>query len=374
MKELMQLGKTIRAQREKRGLTQAELAGQLLVSFQAVSAWERGQSVPDLENAVRMSRLFRISLDLLVCGEQVPVYVGIDGGGTKTEICAFAADGTVLSRAVEGPTNPNDVGEERCCRTLSEGLSKVLKGLSAQEVFAGIAGCGAESWQKKIRSRLRPSLSCRLHVDSDAVCVLSLAPNPEKAAMVICGTGSSVFVREGQKRHQVGGWGQLFDESGSAYDVGKDAVRYGLAVRDGLEKEGPLLSLLEERLGGRINEQISQIYAGGRAYIASLSALVIEGAAKGDGVCHAILEKNADRLALLLRTACTRFGAEEFMMAGGFFKNRVYRELVEKKSGCALIDPPLPAVAGACIEALRRSGVPVPADFRENFEKSYGSL
>ena len=52
MADLTQIGKNIRNYRIRKGLTQRALADDVMVSFQAISAWERGLSVPDLENAV----------------------------------------------------------------------------------------------------------------------------------------------------------------------------------------------------------------------------------------------------------------------------------------------------------------------------------
>ena len=66
MADLTQIGKNIRSYRKKCGLTQRNLADKVLVSFQAISAWERGLSVPDLENAIRLSKFFGISVDALL--------------------------------------------------------------------------------------------------------------------------------------------------------------------------------------------------------------------------------------------------------------------------------------------------------------------
>ena len=170
---------------------------------------------------------------------------------------------------------------------------------------------------------------------------------------------------------RLGGWGQLLDESGSAYDVGKDALRHALAVEDGLEEKSLLSKRLSEELGDPIFASIPMIYEKGRAYIASLAPLVCECAENGDEKSLAILEKNAQRLAKLLTVARTRYGAEEFICAGGFFKNLRFREMVAEKSKGSLIDPALPPVCGACIELLCRMKEKIPEDFRTNFENSY---
>lgn len=52
--------------RKQRGWSQEELGGQIGVTRQTVSKWEMGQSTPELEKLVELSRLFGMSIDQLV--------------------------------------------------------------------------------------------------------------------------------------------------------------------------------------------------------------------------------------------------------------------------------------------------------------------
>lgn len=52
--------------RKSRGLTQEDLAKSLFVTRQAVSKWERGDSVPDLDLLLALSEMYSISLDDLL--------------------------------------------------------------------------------------------------------------------------------------------------------------------------------------------------------------------------------------------------------------------------------------------------------------------
>ena len=52
--------------RKQRNWTQEELGSQIGVSRQTVSKWEMGQTTPELEKLVELSKLFHISLDQLV--------------------------------------------------------------------------------------------------------------------------------------------------------------------------------------------------------------------------------------------------------------------------------------------------------------------
>ena len=53
--------------REKKGLSQEELAELSGVSRQAVSRWENGSSYPKIEKLILLSRIYAVSLDYLMC-------------------------------------------------------------------------------------------------------------------------------------------------------------------------------------------------------------------------------------------------------------------------------------------------------------------
>lgn len=62
----MQLAKKIFDERKRLGLSQEQFAEQMGVSRQAVSKWESGQSMPDLDKLVLMSQAFGVSTDYLL--------------------------------------------------------------------------------------------------------------------------------------------------------------------------------------------------------------------------------------------------------------------------------------------------------------------
>ncbi len=65
----MNLGERIYELRKAKGLSQEELAEQLGVSRQSVSKWETGVAIPDTENALAMSKIFGVTTDFLLTGQ-----------------------------------------------------------------------------------------------------------------------------------------------------------------------------------------------------------------------------------------------------------------------------------------------------------------
>lgn len=58
----MNMGEKIRILRVKKGITQKELAGALLVSAQAVSKWENGRSSPDVQLLPEIARILNVKI------------------------------------------------------------------------------------------------------------------------------------------------------------------------------------------------------------------------------------------------------------------------------------------------------------------------
>lgn len=68
---MMELSERIALARKQAGMTQEQLGERLGVSRQAVSKWESGQTNPDLAYVAEMCRLFGVSSDWLLLGEEV---------------------------------------------------------------------------------------------------------------------------------------------------------------------------------------------------------------------------------------------------------------------------------------------------------------
>lgn len=65
----MTLGEKIQQLRKEKGMSQEQLAAQITVSRQAISKWELGESIPDIENIMQLSKLFHVSTDYLLNSE-----------------------------------------------------------------------------------------------------------------------------------------------------------------------------------------------------------------------------------------------------------------------------------------------------------------
>ena len=90
------IGPQIRLLRKEANMTQQELASKLFVSQQAVGKWERGESTPNPETIVAMSKIFGVSADTLL-GESAPP---LSTGGSWVPVLGDVAAGIPIE-AVE---------------------------------------------------------------------------------------------------------------------------------------------------------------------------------------------------------------------------------------------------------------------------------
>lgn len=82
----MTVGESIFKHRRALGISQEELAEKLLVSRQTVSQWEKGHTVPTLDNLIRLKEIFGVSVDAILNAEEKPE-IAVNSNSLDT-VCA----------------------------------------------------------------------------------------------------------------------------------------------------------------------------------------------------------------------------------------------------------------------------------------------
>lgn len=378
MLDIKTLGANIRDLRVKHKLTQSEFAKMLDVSFQAVSNWERGVAPPELENLTNISSCFGVLVDELLCPKNESLYLGIDGGGTKTEFVLVSDDGHVQKRVVKEGCNPNDIGFARMAALINGGIDDILKEFpSVKGVFCGISGITTGNNAKSLYAELKKRYpKINIQIKTDSFNLFALDDTADMA--LISGTGSVVFVKCGDDYKRLGGWGYLLDSAGSAYDIGRAALQQALYEEDMLKEASLMNTMLREKLDAdSVWERINIIYTEGKPYIACLAPVVFEAYQRGDENAVRIIDENAKALANLLNAGVELYGVKPVAIAsGGIFEHHgdVMLKHIEKYSSVRLIISGLAPIYGACKSACSMDGGTLSEEFCENFKKSYGGI
>ena len=370
------VGNRIRALRLERGLTQGGFAELLCISFQAVSNWERGITCPDLDNIVRIAELFGVTVDEILRPRGEDLFLGIDGGGTKTEFAVISSDGSVLMRTVKSGCNPNDIGYSSMLSLLREEIDRILSDFQyIKAMFLGIAGITVGNHRERLLSDLKKCYSkSKIQIQSDTFNLFAMCESASMA--VISGTGSVVFVKTGEEYKRIGGWGYLIDNAGSAYDIGRELLRTALYEEDMRMSPSRLSILLRKKLNVRtVWEVINTVYSEGKPYIAELASVVFEAYGAGDADAARIIDESAKALAKLLNAGVELYGAKPVAVAsGGLFTHytEIMREHIGKYSDVELVIGGLPPIYGACKYARLAVEAAIPDSFYENFKNTYG--
>lgn len=72
-------GQNISRMRKERNMTQMELAEKLYVSYQAVSSWERGLTMPDIDKLSELSHIFNCSIEEILGSRNTAVEKILNG-------------------------------------------------------------------------------------------------------------------------------------------------------------------------------------------------------------------------------------------------------------------------------------------------------
>lgn len=328
----------LRLYREKAHLTQRQLAEKIGYSEKSVSKWENGSGFPTVEVLAELASVFQISLDSLVFEKPSRHYLlGIDGGGTATVFKLTDEDGAVQSILSKGSSNPNDIGMDKALQVLEEGIKEVCSGIAYSQItmFAGISGGGMSGDNiRRLRDFFQTFGFYHFANGSDVENAVALIPrNP--CILMIMGTGVISYRIEGTNRKRIAGWGQLFDDGGSGYSIGRDGITAALQALDGSGEETVISSLLFDRLGESPESHLARFYRGGKQYIAGFSDIVFEAAEMNDPIAQKILEKNMLFVSRIIQTAAAGFEkpVPVYFSGGISRKNEILFPLIRKSLG-----------------------------------------
>lgn len=262
------------------------------------------------------------------------LYLGVDGGQSSTKALVGNAAGEILGRGLGGPCNHARLGEGRAKleRALSEAVGQALAplGLTLAEarfhrICVGMSG-GPDD-KREIIERLIRADSYDVTTDAHIALYGAVAGGP--GAIVISGTGSIALSRDIQGRiWRAGGWGYVFGDEGSAFDIARLSLRAALAAEERWGTNTSLRgALLTATHSASANQLLHRWYAGefSRDQTADWSRLTAAAAAQGDAVAQAILEGAGHGLAQLAvaaaKMASLPAGGAKICPIGGVFAN-----------------------------------------------------
>ncbi|MEO8667629.1 MAG: BadF/BadG/BcrA/BcrD ATPase family protein [Bauldia sp.] len=290
-----------------------------------------------------------------------PLFIGVDGGGSRTRARLRDAAGTKLGEGLAGPGNFRlglaafEEVMKACRAALAEaGLAEV----DAHRVHAGFGLAGAAPEKHRREALGWPHPFGLLDVCSDAYASWLGAFGGADGAILIAGTGSCGLSFTDGRATEVGGLGSEIGDEGSGMAIGRTAIRRALWA---LERYGPMTPLAEAvladpRIGHDRERAVIWANTARPRDFADFAPLVFDHAERGDPLGSAIIAEAASDLTRLARRLL-ELGPPPIAMVGSVF-DRI-RPWIDRDIDAVLVKPPGDAADGAIIlarRALERSG------------------
>jgi N-acetylglucosamine kinase-like BadF-type ATPase len=300
-------------------------------------------------------------------------FLGVDGGQSTTTAVIGDESGRLLGTGHGGPCNHAAAGEGRARleRAVAESVAAACAqagldpGGQFESACFGMSG-GPDDKRAILATLLRTD---RLLVTTDAEIALAGATANGQGIIVIAGTGSIAIGRNGEDaRARAGGWGHIFGDEGSAFDIVRLALRAALRMEEGWGPHTVLRHvLLEATASGDVNQVLHHFYAPDwpRDRIAGLAPLIDDAAGGGDRIALDILNASAQQLAALAASVRVQLWKEheavDVVYSGGVFRSgrllERFRLLVELEPGTRCGRPRHSAAEGALLAAYREAGL-----------------
>jgi glucosamine kinase len=300
----------------------------------------------------------------------VAIYLGIDGGGTKTT-CVVGDEQRVLGIARSGGSNIVRSGEEYARKNLQTAIKEacVEAGVSPTDVVrvcAGASGAGRVEIANVVRTAIAELVPSEVIVVGDTETTMYAAFEDGPGVIVIAGTGSIAFGRNASGEiFRAGGWGHAISDEGSGQWIGRTAVSEVFRARDE-NRPTELLDMIRQQWN--VTDMDSFIRSANSVpppNFADLLLTVLKAAEAGDEVAIRVLSRAGEELArlaaLVIRHLFPKEESVALAMSGGVFRRagsvrQTFREHVVKICPTAVIHTNVVDAAEGAL-ALARKGI-----------------
>lgn len=244
----MTVGEKITQLRGVQKISQETLAERLSVSRQAISSWEMNQSLPSIDNILKLCEIFRISTDELLRSERLPIaerkrnkYFGTDGFRGEANVTLTADHAFKIGRFLGwyytyGGGRQNNIASYRARIVIGKDTRRSSYMLE-YALVAGITASGADAYMLHVTTT--PSVSYVTRGDGfDCGIMITASHNP------FTDNGIKVINRNGEKLED------SVTELIEAY-LDSDMAALGIAEGDLPIAKGEKLGLIVDYASGR---------------------------------------------------------------------------------------------------------------------------
>ena len=266
------------------------------------------------------------------------LFLGVDGGGTKTEFVLIDRDGRVLGHHQTGTSYYLQIGFTGLHRVLSEGVNAVLTQAQVQAsdltyAFFALPAYGEDSGLQTVLDNAPFAVLAhrRYQCGNDMISGWAGSLAAGDGINIVAGTGSIGYGERQSVSARGGGWGEFFSDEGSAYWIAIQGLNAFTRMCDGRLAAGPLQHLFRTHFDLQADLDICARLMGtgeapSRDDLAALSLLVVRAAEAGDAEAIRIFDRAAYELAAIVEAIRVKlgYGPDEpvsLSYSGGVFRS-----------------------------------------------------
>lgn len=262
--------------------------------------------------------------------------LGIDGGGTKTDIALADLQGNILKKKQIGPASLRNTGVDKSCENILQGVRNfTIKG-EVVSTFIGFPAIQEEYSNQKnyIRNILDKEIPGKVEIGSDQLVAFKSGTDSQTGVIVIAGTGGVVRGFKRDKSVKASGWGYFGDE-GSAFWTGIKAYRKITKQLDGRGQKTKITDMIFKEWNiEKVEDLNKKVYQNPMESIPQLSIMVDYAEREDDKIARSILSQAAEELSLSVETVVKDLDLKDqfpLILIGGMFKSKFLKNKLTKE-------------------------------------------
>ena len=278
-----------------------------------------------------------------------PVFVAIDGGGSKTDAVALTLDGELVGRGQGAGSSPHFEGVAGSVDAVDAAIHAAVGAHPIAVVQLYLSGLDLPVELETYRAALegRPWAGPDTVVENDLYALLRAGAEEPDAVAVVCGTGiNAVGVRSDGATVRFPALGAISGDWGGGSGLGEEALWH--AARD-VDGRGPYTALTAAVVAGMgvesLQDLIEDLHFGRRPLteLAVLAPAVFRVADEGDEIARGLVDQQADEIVAFATATLARLGLLEravpVVLGGGIIRARHERLMSRVESELAQCAP-----------------------------------
>jgi glucosamine kinase len=238
-------------------------------------------------------------------------FLALDAGGTKTDYLladetrelARVRTGTIKRMRVDAATATQNLESALAQLTAQTGVSMA----SITRTCIGTAGVSVPLVNDWLQSSFRASVGGGLLILGDVEIALEAAFPGRAGVLALAGTGSNVVGRtSGGSLLTAGGWGPALSDQGSGHRIGVESLRAGFLAKDEEKQTLLLPAVMDFWQLSSLDLLVEYANSIPAPDFSKLTEVVVQCAESGDETALAVLRRQGEELAYLVRLVIRR--------------------------------------------------------------------